>query len=375
VSHSKEREEKICLNCGAALYGFFCHQCGQDNIEPKQSVWHLVNHFFSDITHFDGKFFSTSKLLITKPGFLSREFINGRRASYLNPIRMYVFTSAFFFLVFFNMYGVDKIVTKDEKANNKGKHKTSLFKLKENALKNADSKEDSEAIEKAFAAAPAGLTANADTVKKTVTKKSQKQNDLDFDSFDYTSVAQYDSAEQKKPPAERNGWFMRMITLKAISLKTKYGEDKEGFMRDLLEHFMHTFPSLLFVTLPLYALILKLLYVRRKQFYYVDHGIFLLHLYIFTFLVLVVSFTLTKINDNYDSGWLGLLNFLLIASGVYYAFRAMYKFYGQSKWKTFFKFILLNFIAFISIVLLFSLFFVFFRFPNLNSAYASIRPL
>ncbi|HEX4852390.1 MAG TPA: DUF3667 domain-containing protein, partial [Puia sp.] len=92
MSHSKERSEKICLNCNATIYGRYCHVCGQQNIEPKQSVWHLITHFFYDITHFDGKFFVTLKDLLIKPGFLSREYMIGRRMSYLDPIRMYIFT-------------------------------------------------------------------------------------------------------------------------------------------------------------------------------------------------------------------------------------------------------------------------------------------
>src|SRR5258708_5580008 len=62
-----------------------------------------VQHFFKDITHFDGKFFSTVKYLMRKPGFLSREYMVGRRMSYLNPIRMYVFTSAIFFIILFSL--------------------------------------------------------------------------------------------------------------------------------------------------------------------------------------------------------------------------------------------------------------------------------
>ena len=103
MSHLKERKEKNCLNCQATLYGRYCHVCGQENLEPKETVWHLVTHFFNDITHFDGKFFSTVKYLLRKPGFLSAEYMAGRRASYLNPIRMYVFTSAIFFLLLFAM--------------------------------------------------------------------------------------------------------------------------------------------------------------------------------------------------------------------------------------------------------------------------------
>lgn len=109
MSHSPERKEKICLNCQAALHGRYCHLCGQQNIEPKESVWGLITHFFYNITHFDGSFFRTTKHLIFKPGYLSKEYIRGRRASYLHPVRMYIFTSAFFFIVFFSMYDTGSI--------------------------------------------------------------------------------------------------------------------------------------------------------------------------------------------------------------------------------------------------------------------------
>lgn len=73
----------------------------------------MVLHFFSDITHFDGKFFVTVKDLFLKPGFLSREYINGRRAKYLHPVRMYVFTSAIFFLLFFSLFNIDRAFNTD----------------------------------------------------------------------------------------------------------------------------------------------------------------------------------------------------------------------------------------------------------------------
>ena len=100
VSNHQERKEKNCLNCNAEVAGRFCQICGQENIEPKESFWVLATHFLHDMTHFDGKFFSTLKFLLFKPGFLSKEYLKGRRTSYLHPIRMYVFTSAIFFLIF-----------------------------------------------------------------------------------------------------------------------------------------------------------------------------------------------------------------------------------------------------------------------------------
>ncbi|HSN60988.1 MAG TPA: DUF3667 domain-containing protein [Ferruginibacter sp.] len=108
MSHLKERKQKNCLNCNAQVYGKYCHICGQENVEPAESLWHLVTHFFNDITHFDGKFFSTLRLLLIKPGFLSTEYKMGRRNSYLNPVKMYVFTSFVFFFVFFSAYTPEK---------------------------------------------------------------------------------------------------------------------------------------------------------------------------------------------------------------------------------------------------------------------------
>jgi hypothetical protein len=101
VSGHHYRKEKKCLNCGADVPDKFCSHCGQANTEPKESFFHLVADFFSDITHYDSKVFVTLKDLIFKAGFLTKEYNAGRRANYLNPIRLYVFISAVFFLVLF----------------------------------------------------------------------------------------------------------------------------------------------------------------------------------------------------------------------------------------------------------------------------------
>jgi hypothetical protein len=129
VSHLTERKDKICLNCQATVYGRYCHVCGQENIEPKESFWHLITHFTYDVTHFDGKFFSTLRYLLFKPGFLSHEYLRGRRASYLHPIRMYVFTSALFFLIFFTVKSDDAII----KTNNRQPTAAQVIKALEEA--------------------------------------------------------------------------------------------------------------------------------------------------------------------------------------------------------------------------------------------------
>ena len=361
MSHSKERKEKICLNCNAELNGRFCHLCGQENLEPKDTVWSLIAHFFYDITHFDGKFFTTLGYLVRKPGFLSKEYIRGRRASYLNPIRMYVFTSALFFIIFFSMFNVRNWNL--DPGFRKKSEVTDLPRSlqKTQALKMAKTYADSAKIEELYATLQAGVD-STHNILDSLQKDDNSDDDLDLklglNNPGFRSKAKYDSVQRAKPIAERDGWLVRKINYRFIELNNRYEGQEKTFLSDLFDKFLHTFPYLLFVSLPLYAVFLKLLYIRRKQFYYVDHGIFLVHLYIFTFIVLLILFGLYKLNDITNWGWIAWLQGALMIYGLIYTVKAMRNFYGQGWTKTIVKFILLNFLAVISLIVLFSIFFV-----------------
>ena len=112
---------------------------------------------------------------------------------------------------------------------------------------------------------------------------------------------------------------------------------------------MHTFPKILFVSLPLFALLLRLLNIRKKRrraFFYVDHGIFTIHLYVATFILMLVLMLLQKLNDNMvHNGWITVLNSLLFVSIFVYEYIAMKKFYKQGWFKTFVKMCILNTMA------------------------------
>jgi ribonuclease HI len=392
LSHSKERHEKNCLNCNAEVIGRYCHVCGQENIEPKETVWSLISHFFYDITHFDGKFFSTTKFLITRPGFLPKEYIEGRRARYLHPIRMYVFSSALFFICFYSLFHVnvndgsekDRILIKKAK-----QAKATIDSARLAAMSEATNSQDSVAIDRAFAIATLPYVKTMDSIndwelrtdtagttdkfKKKYMKKREKRTKKNDDDDDneyninlvgaerrYSSIEQYDSVQKALPEKERDNWIERHAKHREIELNERYDGNQKAMMKDLLEKFVHTFPYLLFVSLPLYAWYLRLLYRRQKQqFPYVTHGIFLIYLYIFTFIDLLVYFILNKIHESMDWGWLGWIEAVILLYGVYYAYKAMRKFYGQRRGKTILKFIILNFCAFWSIIILFMAFFLF----------------
>jgi hypothetical protein len=99
------RHENNCLNCGTTLEGKYCHNCGQENLEIKETFGHMMNHAISDYFHFDHQFFHTLKPLFFKPGYLTNEYMAGRRAQYLHPVKMYIFISLVYFLLFFQQKG------------------------------------------------------------------------------------------------------------------------------------------------------------------------------------------------------------------------------------------------------------------------------
>ena len=74
------RKEPVCLNCNTSIEGRFCHYCGQENTEPHESVISLAKYFIFDQLQYDGKFFTSLKLLLLRPGLLSQEYVQGRRA-------------------------------------------------------------------------------------------------------------------------------------------------------------------------------------------------------------------------------------------------------------------------------------------------------
>ncbi|MES1220487.1 MAG: DUF3667 domain-containing protein [Bacteroidota bacterium] len=354
MSHAPQRKEKDCLNCGTIVQGRFCHVCGQENIVPHESFWSMLHHFFADITHFDGKFFSSLFILIRKPGFLSSEYIHGRRNSYLNPVRMYVFTAAVFFTIFFAVFNSHDITITGKNVE-KAVHDSTRSILKKK-LENAKTHDDSVSIQNS-------LSTLTDTSGKKDADAAKEEKKLKvttkFVPFDerYTSLAQYDSIQQSLPVSKKDGWFRRIANRKSLEIGEHYKNDNVEFWVDVLEKFMHSFPYMLFVSLPLYALFLKILYFRRKQFFYADHGIFLIHLYIFTFILLLFLIGINKIESVSQFALFGFLIAALIIYGLYYALKAMKNFYKQGWVKTIVKFVVFNILCVLALSILFTIFF------------------
>ena len=88
-----------CLNCGALLSGTYCASCGQRHQTHPPTVRHLLAELAEGLTHADSRLWVTLRYLLTRPGFLTREFFAGRRERYLPPIRLYIVVSLAYFLM------------------------------------------------------------------------------------------------------------------------------------------------------------------------------------------------------------------------------------------------------------------------------------
>jgi len=325
------RKENDCLNCGTILQGHYCHNCGQENLELKENFFHMMEHAVSDYFHFDHLFFHTLKPLLFKPGKLTVEYMAGRRAQYLHPVKMYIFISIVYFLLLFQTghetvtqvqpgakpFSVAKIVDSTKRAND----------LINKAI---DGRKDLNASQKA-------ALKEKITRSKTVTDygilKITDDNNGPNQWFHPTtkdpSYQQYLVTQKKLPENNKDGFLARQWNKKVFDYLRKYGNHaKDVFM----ENFEHNIPKIMFLLLPLFALILKVAFFRSKKFY-VEHMIYSIHFHCFLFLFLGIVMLLKMpfpINSPIDS-WINAIATFYV---IWYVYRSLRVVYQRGKFRT-----------------------------------------
>ena len=122
---SGETHHAICLNCGTALLGAFCHRCGQpEHIHRSLSaVWHDLAH---GVLHLEGKVWNTLPLLAWRPGDLTRRFIHGERARFVSPVALFLF-SVFLMFALFSASGLHLGVEEGQAASAERAQKVASF--------------------------------------------------------------------------------------------------------------------------------------------------------------------------------------------------------------------------------------------------------
>ncbi|MBO9663989.1 DUF3667 domain-containing protein [Dokdonella sp.] len=90
---------ETCANCGAVLGGEYCHACGQKRfVASDRRFGHLLRQFLASATDLDGRIWRTLRALLLRPGLLSREYMEGRRAGWISPVSLFLAVSVVYFL-------------------------------------------------------------------------------------------------------------------------------------------------------------------------------------------------------------------------------------------------------------------------------------
>ena len=323
---------RLCPNCGATLTGPYCSQCGQHDIDYRQSFRHLAHEILENLFHFEGKFPVTVGWLIAKPGALTKEFNAGRRQSQLNPLRFYLFvTVLFFFVLTFLNHG-------------------HLF----SSVGSGEADTTRQTLQKAMAGAGAGLTGAQKPVYARIVRQAAVEGK--FGRGDPVEIGRvlHDAAEEaKKTPADEplpKGTKARADESSRLgnTLRNKFESGELSWGRISQELERRISPTL-FCALPLFALLLKLFYFRSRR-YYIEHLIFSLHLHTWAFMAFLLW-------DGYGKlialgpNWLhAVFSWAMAGWVIWYPLKALRVVYGQSWRKTLVKAVLLGGIY--SIVLL-----------------------
>ena len=177
-----------------------------------------------------------------------------------------------------------------------------------------------------------------------------------FGNKKYKSKSAYDSVQNKLSAKDKDGWFAKKLMYKEFEIKEKYTSQGKSTVTAISEIFLHKLPILLFVSLPIFALILKLLYVRSKKYFFVDHSIFSIYHYIFSFFIFIILLLLKQTKDYFNWQFISYIRIALILYWFVYLHKSLRNFYEQRSGKTIIKLLFISFLGFVTTLVLFVLF-------------------
>jgi len=298
-----------CLNCGAALNGNFCAACGQAARLHVPSAREFLHEFVAHYVALEGKLWKSLMLLMFKPGQLTRDYIEGRRVRYVEPLRLYLSFSIIFFALF-KLGGLqiggnepDTVPAKPAKAT-------------------------ATAVQQAPASAQAGKPIPP-VAKAAAEPGDKKKDEPAFIELDGEEVKVRDLAARVSPTlGEKVGRFSDLPS----------AARKEALKRAFFSYA----PYAIFLLMPVFAAFLKILYLGSGR-RYGEHVLFALHTNAFAFLCLSLIMAVP--------GFVPLVGKALGVWLVFYLPTAMRKVYGGSRTITALRWIVLMTVHMVSIVL------------------------
>jgi hypothetical protein len=250
----------------------------------------------------------------------------GKRVQYLHPVKMYIFISLIFFVLFFKK-------TRDDVVNyDKGKaNKEVIDSVRKSIANNPQlSKGVKDKLDK-------DLVSQTSSAKNTLSADEDENVDPDMliSYGKYKSYEEYIAAQQKLPENKRDGFFKRLVEQK----KFEYNKEGKNAKEEVAEEIKHNVPKMMFVLLPLFAVILRFTFWNSKKFY-VEHLIFSFHLHCFIFLLLTISMLIELVMPHAVNEWIDLLVMIGI---IIYTYKALNAVYHTSRARTITKMIGMSF--------------------------------
>ncbi|HNP63550.1 MAG TPA: DUF4286 family protein [Woeseiaceae bacterium] len=330
-------ESPTCLNCGTRLRGQYCGSCGQRSRSRLISIWQLMREAFGDLFELDSRLWKTLIPLLIRPGQLTRDYLEGRRARYMPPFRTYLVLSVVFFVVVFfdpqkdlSLFfepepppTIEETAAQDEAKQQRSEEKQAQLDAATAELKELEvaGKIDKQVVDE-FENRQGGLN---------ITLGGDSDDDAFFGDCSKASI----SGDEDFPD-----WFKKRFTDERVK-EICERNNKRG-IDNFQDAIVDKIPVALIVLLPLMAMVLKVLYPLSRR-YFVEHLLFFVHFHAFFFLILTLqvlfSNLLASLSLNGDAGTL-----VIVAASFYipvYLYKAMRKVYGQGHLITIFKYLIL----------------------------------
>jgi hypothetical protein len=291
-----------CKNCGASLSNQYCAVCGQRAVVRIVSLWEVVRDLIDEVFFLESRVWQTLGPLFFRPGLLTMDYLAGRRARYVPPVRLYIVLSVIFFVVV-SLTDTVQIDIVDDSASQEANGAAAEI-------------EEREAI---------GSSLEEDALIGVI--------DLDDDEIPDSCAVSDRFADSIPFGAEIREEIL-------TTCNTILADRGQAFQNALAEDI----PLMMIVFLPMLALSMKTLYLLSRR-YYVEHLLFFVHYHAFGFLLMTLLTISDEVAESLPS--LEIVDTLLFSAGIFYLFvylfMAMRRVYGQGRLITAVKYMLLSF--------------------------------
>ena len=339
-----------CENCGTQLTGHYCPQCGQAAIDYRRSIGHVLLDVLNEFLNWDSKFFASIGLLITRPWRLTNEFVSGKRVRHVHPLRLYLLASVlFFFAVNYGAKGIRLEPGKipEEKraavaaaiAEKRGEIEKELASENLSAEERRKAQAVLDSLTKPDASPATSVSPSASAIAAvsptTTSSPNPGSSPASADSPNpsgspnesgkrtYGAVGDrpfivFDEDEKSRTP------FEKWLEARAKEKMGEHGTKMGLFISTLFSNL----PYMMLCCIPLFALVLKVLYVRRHIFY-IDHLIYALHIHSFFYagvmLIVLATMGLNRAIPEAIGGWIIAALWITFVIQIFLSIRYVYR--------------------------------------------------